>query len=190
MNNGYHILKRIICSALLGVFICLQTPVLARDVSGINEPDQTQRYIVILDDPPLASYDGRPLPTPERSVSSTSLRATANEFTGASKLDVESPASQQYLHFLDERLRSFQSEATRSLGRELKPLHRYRNALNGFATELSPAEVEVLRNMPRVRSVSVDEVLHLQTDSGPGWIGALSVHEGSSGFGRQQQAQW
>ncbi|MCP3868996.1 MAG: S8 family serine peptidase, partial [Gammaproteobacteria bacterium] len=155
---------------------------MAKDISGAAARGETQRYIVILDDPPLASYDGRLLSTPERNTASTILPATANLFTGASKLDVESPASIQYLRFLDERLKSFQAEAALNLGRKLKPSHRYRNALNGFATELSLSEVEVLRSMPRVKSVSVDKVLHLQTDSGPRWLGADKLHEGSAGF--------
>jgi len=182
MDYRYQFFKGLICTALLAVLVCAQTPALAKDISGTADSSETQRYIVILDDPPLASYDGRLLSTPERNTASTSLRATANHFTGASKLDVESPVSKQYLRFLDERLRSFQADAELSLGRELQPAHRYRNALNGFATELSISEVEVLRKMPRVKSVLADKILHLETDSGPDWIGAYKIHDGISGF--------
>ena len=182
MDYRYQYFKGLICTALLGVLVCTQTPALARDVSWATDASETQRYIVILDDPPLAAYDGRLLSTPERGSASTSLSATANLFTGASKLDVESPVSKQYLRFLDERLQSFQAEATQRLGRELKPAHRYRNAVNGFATELSISEANVLRSMPRVKSVLVDEILHLETDSGPGWIGADKIHQGITGF--------
>jgi len=140
-----------------------------------------QRYIVILDDLPLAAYDGRVMSTPERDNGSTRLKATANRFTGARKLDVKSPGSQQYLKFLDERFKSFRGEASLRLGRQLKPVHRYRNALNGFATELSAAEVQALRDMPRVKSVQFDEIQRLETDSGPNWIGAGKIHDGSAG---------
>ncbi len=182
MDYRFKLFKGLIGTALLAVLVLTQTPALAKDTSGTTARSETQRYIIILDDPPLASYDGRLLSTPERDTESTSLAATANHFTGASKLDVESSASQQYLRFLNERLKSFQAEATLSLGRKLKPAHHYRNALNGIATELSKSEVEVLRNMPRVKSVLADEIMHLDTDSGPDWIGADKIHQGISGF--------
>lgn len=182
MDYQIKLFKGLIGTALLAVLVLTQTPALAKDTLGPTGSSETQRYIIILDDPPLAAYDGRLLSTPERDTESTGLPATANHFTGASKLDVESPVSKQYLQFLDERLQSFQAEATLRLGRKLKPAHRYRNAVNGFATELSISEVEVLRNMPRVKSVLADEIMHLETDSGPDWIGADKIHEGISGF--------
>ena len=67
------------------------------------------------------------------------------------------------------------------MGRQLRLTHRYRNALNGFATELSDQEVRDLRNMPEVRSVVRDEVHKLETDSGPNWLGADKIHDGSAG---------
>jgi len=182
MDYRHQVFNGLISATLLAVLYWLQTPVFARDISGTTDVNETQRYIVILDDPPLATYDGRFLSTPERDTASTSLTATANTFTGASKLDVKSPVSQQYLRFLDERLQSFQDEVILRLGRELKPAHRYRNAVNGFATVMSRTEAEILRDMPRVKSVLVDEVLRLETDSGPLWIGAHQIHDGSSGF--------
>lgn len=149
---------------------------------GQMDGDQTQRYIVILDDPPLAAYDGRELFTPERAVTSTRLKATANTFTGATKLDVYSPESRLYLQFLDERFESIRGDVSLKLGRQLQAFHRYRNALNGFATRLTAEEARELRNMPRVVSVRLDEIQHLTTDSGPAWIGADKIHDGSAGY--------
>ena len=109
------------------------------------------------------------------------LSATSNRMTGARKLNVRAPASKKYLKFLDERFENFRGESTLRLGRQIKPTHRYRNAVNGFATELSESEVEALRDMPGVRSVLFDEVHKLETDSGPNWLGADRIYDGSAG---------
>ena len=108
--------------------LSLVAPVFAKSTSEPGAPGDKQRYIVILDDLPLAAYDGRIIHTPERNTDSTRLPATANRFTGARKLDVNSPASKKYLKFLDERFESFRGESALRLGRQLKPTHRYRNA--------------------------------------------------------------
>ncbi|MFV2005726.1 MAG: S8 family serine peptidase, partial [Gammaproteobacteria bacterium] len=149
--------------------------------AGAGQADK-QRYIVVFKDPPLAAYDGRILMTPERDADSTRLPATANLFTGEKKLDVRSPRSRQYLQFLDERFDHFRGTATLELGRQLKTVHRYRNAVNGFATELNTDEVEALRKLPTVLEVRLDEVQRMETDSGPAWIGAKVIQDGNAGF--------
>ena len=163
MDRRMRIFNGLICTVLLAI-LSTQAPVFAKSASAPADRSDRQRYIVILDDPPLAAYDGRVLSTPERVTGSTRLPATANRFTGARKLDVKSPGSQQYLKFLNERFKSFRGEALLRLGRQLKPVHRYSNALNGFATELSAAEARALCDMPRVTSVRLDEIQHLLDD--------------------------
>ena len=169
-------------SLVLLTVLSIQPPVFAKSqVSTLNKNDR-QRYIVILDDPPLAAYDGRLLDTPERHTNTTRLRATAGRLTVKGKLDVNSTEAQQYLRFLDERFESFRGEALLRLGRQLKPVHRYRNATNGFATNLSVAEARILREMPRVQSVTPDEIQKLHTDSGPAWLGSDILQQGDAGF--------
>ncbi len=176
---------KLIVGMLCAVFLAgLSTPVPVVAKSLGAEPDQhdKQQYIVVLKDPSLAAYDGRLLMTPERDIDSTRLPATANSFTGAKKLDVYSPESQQYLQFLDERFDHFRGTAALELGRQLDTVHRYRNAVNGFATLLSAAEAEAIRALPNVEDVALDVIQHMQTDSGPNWIGAKEIQMGNSGF--------
>jgi subtilisin family serine protease len=182
-------MKAIYLKTSLNIFCLLSLSLLIAPMIVVakSAPDDVgigakQSYIIILDDPPLAAYDGRELRTPERDVEVTRLTATANHFTGANKLDVHSPESQRYLQFLDERFASFRGEALLQLGRQIKPVHRYRNATNGFATSLSQEEAAALRKMPNVISVEVDKVQRLLTDSGPRWIGADKVHAGTAGY--------
>ena len=183
MDYRLKIFIGLICTALLTV-MSVQTPLFAKGVSAqsVADDNNKQSYIVILDDLPLAVYDGRIMLTPERKNNTTRLAPTSNRFTGAHKLDVNSPRSQDYLRFLDERFASFRGEALLRLGRQLQPVHRYRNALNGFSTRLSAAEARALRVMPGVSAVLLDGVQHLETGSGPRWIGADKIHDGSAGF--------
>ncbi len=159
----------------------LAGPVVAKGKSAPAAGNDTQRYIVVLEDPPLAAYDGRAIQTPELDVDTMHFPATANRFTGAKKLDVNSQGSKKYLKFLDERFNKFRGESALRLGRQLEPTRRYRNAVNGFATELSKDEVRALRDMPGVLSIEPDKVQKLETDSGPNWIGADKIHDGSAG---------
>jgi len=181
MDTRLKIFNGLMCTALLAALL-VQVPVFAKSAPGSADSNDKQRYIVVLDDLPLAAYDGRMISTPERDITSTRLSPTANRFTGARKLDVKSPRSKKYLQFLDDRFKSFRGESLLRLGRQLKPTHRYRNAVNGFATDLSAAEASALLEMPGVKSVQLDEVHHLDTDSGPDWIGADKIHDGSAGF--------
>ena len=181
MDTRFKVIISLVCLAFLAL-ASIQAPVFAKSASVGSDRDSKQRYIVVLDDLPLAAYDGRVIHAPELDAGSTSLPATANTFTGAHKLDVNTPESKQYLQFLDERFESFRGEAMLRLGRQLKPTNRYRNVVNGFATELTASEVKALREMPRVKSVLFDEKQYLQTDSGPNWIGANIIHDGEAGF--------
>lgn len=180
MGQYMKIFSGLIAAVFLTV-LCIQAPVFAKSVS--SNPDQSgkQRYIVVLEDLPLSAYDGRNLQTPSRQKNTVRLQATANRFTGARKLDVNSDRSQQYLRFLDDKLEAIGGEASLRLGRQLKVKRRYRIAMNGFATELDAAEVDALRDMPGISAVHFDKVLRLETDSGPNWIGAGIIHDGDAG---------
>ena len=181
MGNRLKFVNALIV-AVLFCFISAHTAVLAKSASAQPGKGEKQRYIIIFEDQPLATYDGRLISTPEREFQSTRLAATANRYTGARKLDVNSPISREYLQFLDERFKTFRGEALLRLGRQLQPLHRYRIAINGFAAELSAAEMQTVKDMPGVKAVLPDEIQHLETDSGPIWIGADKIHMGSVGY--------
>lgn len=180
MDSGMKIISGVLVTVVLTV-LSLQTPALAKGEKTGGVGTERQRYIVVLDDPPLAAYDGRELQTPERDLDSIRLQPTANRHTGARKLDVNSENSRRYLEFLDQRLESIRGEAALRLGRQLNTTHRYRIALNGFATELSSDEARTLEQLRGVKAVRLDEVQRLDTDSGPPWIGAGSIWDGSAG---------
>jgi subtilisin family serine protease len=181
MSSGLRVFQAVVGTALV-VAMSLGSSVFAKGASTTADSSAKQRYIVVLEDLPLAAYDGRIIHTPERFSESTRLEPTANRFTGDRKLDIKSDRSQQYLNFLDERFESFRGAATLKLGRHLQSTHRYRIATNGFAAELSESEAAALRDTPGVVAVRRDEIQRLHTDSGPAWLGADKIHDGSAGF--------
>ena len=180
MDGRLKVFNGVLC---LGVFAALSlgSPVFAKSATSPTTGGDKQKYIVILEEAPLASFDGRSVRMGDRDQDLTQLQATANHSTGAQKLDVNAPASKKYLRFLDKRFESVRGESALKLGRQLKTTHRYRNAVNGFATELNETEVHALRDVPGVRSVIRDKIHKLETDSGPNWIGADAIHDGSAG---------
>lgn len=170
-------------STVLFAALLLQSPVFAKSAAAASAGQSgQQRYIVILHDLPLAAYDGRAVMNIEQDAFLSRMPGTANFVTGAGKLDVNSPRSKQYLQFLDERYEAVRGNAALKLGRQLKATHRYRNAVNGFATDLSAAEVQSLRDTVGVKEVLIDRKSHINTDSGPAWIGADEIQTGSAGF--------
>ena len=144
--------------------------------------DQRQRYIVELQDPPLASYSGGPLTLVDENREER-FNATNPEVTGDARLNVESPDARAYLNYLDQARDAFQLEVAILLGRPINPVHVYRHALNGMALDLTPAQVELLRQSDMVKSINKDKRHRLETDAGPEWIGAAGIWNGSSGFG-------
>ena len=180
MRYRLKLINGLMCTAFL-VVISVQVPALAKSAAATVDKSSTHRYMVILADMPLATYDGRVMSTPEMDDSKTQLSPTANNYTGSKKLDVRAPASVQYLHFLDDRFKAFKGEALLRLGREINPVYRYRNVLNGLAVDLTASEARILLELPMVTAVEQEKLHHIRTDAGPSWIGADKIHNGSTG---------
>jgi len=181
MEYRMKLIATALCTVLFAGLL-VQAPVFAKSAAAPVDKDGKQRYIVLLQDPPLAAYDGRILMTPELGTATTRLPATAKSVTGEHRLDVRSSRSRQYLKFLDQRFEHFRGTAALRLGRQLKAVHRYRNAVNGFATDLDASEVQAMRDLQGVEAVLLDQVHRMETDSGPNWIGAEDIYIGNSGF--------
>jgi len=123
------------------------------------------RYVILLQDAPIALYEGG-IP---------GLAATTPAVTGARKLDPDSPASQAYESYLTQQQADFQQVLEKRLGRSIPFELVYHWALNGVAVQLTPDEAAIVRQLPGVRAVAPDRILELQTDHGPEWIGAPAM---------------
>jgi subtilisin family serine protease len=148
----------------------LVLPVLALLVVGgaVSAPER-ELYVVVLDDPPLAAYEG----------GIAGLAPTDPEVTGDSRLDADSAASRAYLSYLGSRHDEFLAAASAAAGRDLEARFRYDAVLNGVAVDLSSAEATMVAAVPGVERVVKDFTRDLLTDAGPSWIGAPAVWDGS-----------
>ena len=110
------------------------------------DPDKPVRFIVQFIDPPLASYrGGRP-----------SLSATSPRVTGAKKLDAESPASRAYLQYLNNEQAKF-NQAINSILPGAQIERSYKLALNGAVVKTTAGNLNKLRNLPGVKSVTSEK---------------------------------
>ncbi len=149
----------------------VSTPKVSKDV--LNEDKSASGpalYTVLLRQSPLASYDG----------SLSGFPATSPRLTGAVKLDAKSPESQAYRSYLSQQQDGFIAELEAQFGRSLEVRHKYQVALNGFAAVLTPEEAAAVAARSDVRLVERDVVNKIDTDTGPAWIGAPGIWDGST----------
>jgi subtilisin family serine protease len=165
-------------AALLGFVLAPQVVAARSDAPG---SDGVQRYIVELKDPPLARYDGRKLSVP-LADGRAQLEALRSGRGISSRLNLQSSQARSYLGYLEDRHGEFGLEAAVLLGRQLRPVFRYRLATNGMAVDLTPAEAAILAEVPMIRSLRRDEKHFVETYAGPQWIGSTELWEGMAGY--------
>jgi subtilisin family serine protease len=153
--------------AVLGLAVALATTLASAQAGAAAA---TERYIVKLDDAPLASYRG----------GIAGLAATNPAAIGAVKLDPTSAASKAYVDYLAGRQSAVLAALTAAIGRTATPVFRYRYAYNGFALELTATEAARLASLPGVAKVERDFVRQPLSDAGPTWIGAPGIWDGSA----------
>lgn len=131
-------------------------------------------HIVLFAEPALAAYRGgqRGLAAPVRSASG--------------RIEVAGRAAGAYLDYLRARQAAHESDISRSLGRSLQVGHRMQHAVNGIVVELTPSEAARVGRMRDVRLVEGYREYTLDTDTGPGLIGAPAVWSGAAADGEFQ----
>ena len=120
--------------------------------------------IVRLAGEPLASYAG----------SVPGMAATTPRATGRARLDVQSPASRQYLAFLNGRQATVRASLRAALP-AARVVHDYQVAFNGLAVVVPDAQVSQLAAVPGVEAIYEDQLLSLNTDTSPSFINAPQV---------------
>lgn len=126
---------------------------------------QRQIYIVGFKEAPLASYRGglKDLAAP--------LRSAAHR----GRIEVASPAAAAYVRALHGRQLEKLTRIDRTLGRHVEPELSMQHAFNGVIVRLSADEADALRVDPDVRLIEPYIEYRLDTDVGPGHIGATKV---------------
>lgn len=141
------------------------------EVAEVATVETDGYYIVMLEDAPLAAYEG----------TLRSFAATSPAVTGDMKLDVASEASVAYREYLLEAQSSVLAEISSTAGRAgLDVPYQYTLAFNGMAVYLTPAEALQVASIDGVAKVFPSFTRELFTDVGPEWIGAPSIWDGSA----------
>lgn len=117
--------------------------------------------LVRLDVEPLASYRG----------GVRGLAATAPAATGASRLDVRTPAARAYRGFLAQRLGGFEA-AVRAVVPDAEPLYRYDIVIGGVALAVHESDLAALTALPGVRRVVRDQAFAPDMNLSPKFVGA------------------
>ncbi|MBN1921455.1 MAG: S8 family serine peptidase [Anaerolineae bacterium] len=143
----------------------------AQVIGEIPDSKDPALYIVRLHDPALASYFG----------GIAGLAATSPRATGASKLDPQAPASVAYLNYLEGQHAKALGAVEAAVGHSVEVTFQYLAVLNGFAVTLTPAEAAKVAQLPEVLAVYRDVERELDTEIGPGHIGAPEIWNGNTG---------
>jgi subtilisin family serine protease len=154
----------------LGTGVAALAALVLAGANAISAPVAASTYIVQLDEPPLALYGG----------GIAGLAPTMPAARGTTRLAPASPASVAYLAHLASRQNAVKSTIDASIGRSAAVSFRYRAAFNGLALSATPSEAAQIATLPGVRRVQRDETRQLLTDSGPAWIGAGGIHDGTA----------
>jgi hypothetical protein len=117
----------------------------------------------------LAAYKG----------SVSGLAATSPAATGAAALDVTSSASRQYLTYLGQRQRAFATAASSISGAEIR--QRFDVVLGGVSMLVPESQLGALRALPGVKAVYLDQLLQLDTNVSPQFIGAPAIWKALGG---------
>jgi len=152
------------------LFLALSGLAISLAITGAVQAADKSIYLVQFDEPALSNYTG----------TIAGLRATSPEVTGQRKLNVKSPASQQYLSWLKARHQQKLAAIQGKLSRAVKPVFEYDVVLNGMALELTPEEAAKISRLDGIKRVEPDKAYELHTDAGPLLIGADTLWDGSN----------
>lgn len=125
--------------------------------------------IVKLADPSLVAYKG----------GVAGLAATSPAATGATALDATSTDSRKYLSYLSQRQNAFTAAVSSISGAEV--LQRFDVVLGGVSMLVPETELDAVRALPGVEAVYLDELLQLDTNVSPEFMGAPTIWKALGG---------
>ena len=164
-------------SARSAIADALRADALAAEAAG--SPDEQGRYIIILDDPPVASYRGG-----IQGLSATAVDTAGGKIIDGEAsihLDFDSPAASAYRSYLAQQQDSIIGQL-RSVAPELDTNDwRYDLILNGFAAKMSPRSAVAALQLQGVRLIYPAEELIPEMDATKDIIGAVQAWEAAGG---------
>lgn len=133
------------------------------DVHGV------QKYIVQLNDAPIATYEGGIAQLAATQPTVAKVRGTS------SPLNLNQPQLKAYNNYLAEKRANFVAQAQALQGVDVKVSRAFSVALNGFVTEMTQEQAQRLAKVPGVKRITREKIYDLKTFSTPAQTGATSV---------------
>ncbi|MCW3171518.1 S8 family serine peptidase [Shewanella subflava] len=130
-------------------------------------------YFVRFKDSAVASYDGS-----VAGYSATSIKANKSNKTTNGVLNLKSPASVSYQHYLENKQTQITQRLSTKINRTLKPSQQYQVVANAVAVKLDASEVSTILKDKDVLSVEPVGMHFIHTSTGPEFIGAKKVWQG------------
>lgn len=127
-------------------------------------------YIVGLSEAPVGSYRGE----------NSRFAAIPRDANRGNRMDTRSPQARAYGDYLQSQQQSFLSRLSAQTRRSHALLADYQFAFNGVVIKLSKTEADLVRQMSEVTLIEPVATHDLNTDVGPGFIGADTIWNGTS----------
>jgi subtilisin family serine protease len=140
------------------------------DVSKAFVRDGMTNVIVKLSNDSVAAYRG----------GIKGLPATNPAARGARSINLKAAETRNYRAYLKRKQDAFAVRLAKA-SPDAKVTRRYDLVLNGLAVRVPAGDVNAIAGLPGVAAVLPDELLTLQTDATPGFIGATSAWTGLGG---------
>jgi len=124
-----------------------------------------QTYVVLFREAPLAGFRG-------------GLGIASPRDPQSNRLNAHSRAAREYVSYLQNRQRNHETRLGQAIGRPLHVTMRLQHAVNGIVTQLSADEAARVAKQPDVLLVEANRDYPIDTDTGPGLIGAKTLWKG------------
>jgi len=170
-------------------------PKLSKKIKLVEGLTGSHNYIIRFVGEPIASYkggiSGYTATSPSYSNSFQKRQSVAKGNTSAKKrnslkIDFSQNDVKRYSKYLDDKQSKFISEANNILGSSIAPIAQMKVAFNGMIVKLTQSQAVKLAKLSSVAFVEKEELLSLNTDTGPTLIGAPNVWDGTAtGVGAQ-----
>jgi len=139
----------------------------------VNNKQGTGRYFILLEDEPVALYQGN-----VKGFKATNVTASGGiNANKKGKLNLQSSASVMYSDYLAVKQNQTLTNIKSALKRDISVQNRFKVALNALVVSIEPNEAMALRKMPGVLAVEKEEMHHILTDVGPQHVGAPEIWE-------------
>ena len=159
----------LVAAAIASVTLATVSNAQALDINPVPNSGNGSVYIVTFAEPGLLYNTGQ----------NRAYAATAPQSTGTRKLNAQSNAASEYRNYLKIQQNNYISAIAAKAGRAVQVSQRYDVTLNGIALRLTEAEAASIASIPGIESVKAEKIYEINTDAGPGFIGAPAIWTGS-----------